>query len=321
MVEVKNETLVERLRSNAALPICPFERRSPEYYTTPNDQPCKFCGGLPEGPDKCTGADMRIMLEAADEIERLRALSVSGPSGGGVEEQQPVAWQPRYAQEVIDHHRSQGADFWEWAMSVYPTKSQAENYGHGGHEVRPLYATPTSSTNLLGEEENEVCRERRYAWALPDTELLKDAREHLEELDGFNSLDFDSDSEVACQRSHGIISALLERFPNTEAIATPTKPDEDRMRERVVGLEKALAEIRDLEPAPFNSYPADWQEQIDACEDCQRYKGHPVMHGRCSAHWQPVYDREKHDAHEVRALGYRARSIARDALANTSEAP
>lgn len=60
--------LIERLRSNQTLPLCPFERKSPEYFTTPNDQPCKFCGGLPEGPDKCTGADMRIMGEAADAL-------------------------------------------------------------------------------------------------------------------------------------------------------------------------------------------------------------------------------------------------------------
>ena len=56
--------------------------------------------------------------------------------------QEPVAWQPRYKQSVVDHHRSQGADFWEYAMSVYPTKAAAENYGHGGHEARPLYAAP-----------------------------------------------------------------------------------------------------------------------------------------------------------------------------------
>ncbi|WP_320203740.1 hypothetical protein [Agrobacterium rosae] len=65
--------IVERLRSNKPLPICPFDRMSPEYYTTPNDKPCKFCGGEPEGPDKCTGADTRIMGEAAEEITRLRA--------------------------------------------------------------------------------------------------------------------------------------------------------------------------------------------------------------------------------------------------------
>lgn len=74
--------LVARLRSNGALPICPFDKRSPEYWTTPNDKPCKFCGGLPEGPDKCTGADMRIMAEAADRIERLeKALErISSPT-------------------------------------------------------------------------------------------------------------------------------------------------------------------------------------------------------------------------------------------------
>ena len=60
--------LIERLRSNGALAVCPFDKRSPDYYTTPNDKPCKFCGGLPEGPDKCTGADLRIMSEAADAI-------------------------------------------------------------------------------------------------------------------------------------------------------------------------------------------------------------------------------------------------------------
>lgn len=65
--------IIERLRSNAPLPICPFDKRSPEYWTTPNDKPCKFCGGEPEGPDKCTGADMRILLEAADRISALEA--------------------------------------------------------------------------------------------------------------------------------------------------------------------------------------------------------------------------------------------------------
>lgn len=68
--------IVERLRSSQPLVICPYDSKSPEYWTTPNDTPCKFCGGLPDGPDKCTGADTRIMGEAADEITRLRtALS------------------------------------------------------------------------------------------------------------------------------------------------------------------------------------------------------------------------------------------------------
>lgn len=66
-------TLVERLQSEAQLVVCPYDRRSPDYWTTPNDKPCKFCGGLPEGPDRCTGADLRIMLEAAAEITRLES--------------------------------------------------------------------------------------------------------------------------------------------------------------------------------------------------------------------------------------------------------
>lgn len=64
--------IVERLRANQTLNVCPFDKLSPEYYATPNDKPCKFCGGEPEGPDKCTGADLRIMGEAADEITSLR---------------------------------------------------------------------------------------------------------------------------------------------------------------------------------------------------------------------------------------------------------
>lgn len=70
-------------------------------------------------------------------------------------------------------------------------------------------ASPAPS---LSDAELQVCRERRYAFALPNDELAKDARELLTELDGFNGMEYDSDSEVACQRAHSIISALLERF-------------------------------------------------------------------------------------------------------------
>lgn len=47
------KALVARLRSD--LPVCPYDRRSPDYWTTPNDKPCVVCGGEPEGPDKCRG--------------------------------------------------------------------------------------------------------------------------------------------------------------------------------------------------------------------------------------------------------------------------
>lgn len=66
--------IVERLKSSEPLPYCPYDSRSPEYWTAPNDKPCKVCGGLndPNAPDLCRGADTRLFKEAADEIERLR---------------------------------------------------------------------------------------------------------------------------------------------------------------------------------------------------------------------------------------------------------
>ncbi|QHJ81417.1 MAG: hypothetical protein [Bacteriophage sp.] len=58
---------------------------------------------------------------------------------------EPVAWQPRYKQEVIDHLRTVSDNVSEYAMTVFPTKEQAEEYGHGGHDVRPLYAEPVKT--------------------------------------------------------------------------------------------------------------------------------------------------------------------------------
>lgn len=65
--------LVARLREQGTLAVCPYDRRSPDYWTAPNDKPCPMCGGEPEGPDKCTGADLRVMADAADRIEALEA--------------------------------------------------------------------------------------------------------------------------------------------------------------------------------------------------------------------------------------------------------
>lgn len=61
--------IVARLR-NDQLPFCPFDSRSPLYWTAgENGAPCPVCHGTEDGPDLCRGADTRILAEAADIIE------------------------------------------------------------------------------------------------------------------------------------------------------------------------------------------------------------------------------------------------------------
>ena len=86
----------------------------------------------------------------------------------------------------------------------------------------------------------------------------------------------------------------------------------DYLLHRLTIVEEALKQIATIEPRP-SSHALDWRA-IDTCEDCQRYKDHPIQRGICDTHRRPIWDREKHDAHEEKALGYRAKSIARDAL-------
>ena len=71
---VDRSSLTDRLRSKALLPLCPYDQRSPDYWSTPDDDPCKICGQINDlnAPDVCRGADTRVMDEAADEIEALR---------------------------------------------------------------------------------------------------------------------------------------------------------------------------------------------------------------------------------------------------------
>lgn len=76
---------------------------------------------------------------------------------------------------------------------------------------------------------------------------------------------------------------------------------------------QALEEIIALERQEF-AFPADWQDQINACPECKRYQGHPIQQGICDEHRRPLWDREKHDSHEQKALIYRAKDIAREAL-------
>lgn len=64
--------LIARLKK--PLPVCPFDRRSPHYFTEhQNGEPCFVCGTTQTSVDMCRMADTSIMDEAAAEIERLLA--------------------------------------------------------------------------------------------------------------------------------------------------------------------------------------------------------------------------------------------------------
>lgn len=62
------ETLRERLLGEVGKPICPYDRRHPDYWTTPDDAACKVCGQLPDGPDICKGADTNLFRQAAEAL-------------------------------------------------------------------------------------------------------------------------------------------------------------------------------------------------------------------------------------------------------------
>ena len=67
------KALVDRLRS--PLPICPYDQKSPDYYTAPDDKPCAVCGQINDinAPIVCRGADTRCMDQAADALTALQA--------------------------------------------------------------------------------------------------------------------------------------------------------------------------------------------------------------------------------------------------------
>lgn len=83
-----------------------------------------------------------------DDFEQSRYEGLVAALEAALSAAEPVAWQPRYKQEVIDHHKSIGSDLCEYAMTVYPTKEQAQGYGYGGHECRALYAEPQPAPSV-----------------------------------------------------------------------------------------------------------------------------------------------------------------------------
>lgn len=81
--EAELEKVCEKLEAKTGLTVCPYDQRSPDYWTTNDTDPCKFCGQLndPDAPDVCKGVDLSVMDEAARllremaaENERLRGV-------------------------------------------------------------------------------------------------------------------------------------------------------------------------------------------------------------------------------------------------------
>lgn len=86
-----------------------------------------------------------------------------------------------------------------------------------------------------------------------------------------------------------------------------------RLKAEKAELVAGLVSIRDMEDRPYEGPHFD-RAAVDACPECQRYAGHPIQNGICDEHRHPLYAREKHDAFENEARGYRASSIARSLL-------
>lgn len=127
--------LVERLRSNEALPLCPYDRRSPDYWTTDDDAPCVVCGTLnePDAPNLCRGADTRIMAEAADRIQTLEAALAA----------EREAWQPiETADRAIDNEILGCGDYCGKLVRFVAVWNGVEWYAGWGNAIQPTHWRP-----------------------------------------------------------------------------------------------------------------------------------------------------------------------------------
>lgn len=86
-------------------------------------------------------------------------------------------------------------------------------------------------------------------------------------------------------------------------------------------LRRALKTIVECEPKPIDDpFPADWEEQIKACSECQGWaKNHPIQNGICDLHRKPIWERERREKAARSFLPHDMRDIARAAL--TPESP
>ncbi len=175
----------------------------------------------------------------------------------------------------------------------------------GELETRSLHQAPAtpSLVERLRSYYPPICQEAAVALEAQQAriaELEFDVKAALREVGKHAREAGEAIGRLEMSESAGIVDGWRERAETAEALA-------DR-------YEKALTEVRDLEPVPFEG-GLDWAA-IGACEDCQNYKDHPLMRGICNTHRRPLHDRESHDSREEKRLGWRAKCIARQALSS-----
>ena len=145
-----------------------------------------------------------------------------------------------------------------------------------------------------------VAMEREGGW-----KIVPEDRENFKICRIENAITYIMDFDEAAEPD----ARLIANAPATAAERDMLKASRDELVAR-------LTEIANLDVRPFDGFPDDWQEQIKGCSECLRYKDHPIQQGICDEHRKPLYARDHHDSHEQSILGYRAQTVARNALDN-----
>lgn len=195
-------------------------------------------------------------------------------------------------------------------LEVYRRQTNGEYAG--GPEYSALVVQidrALQSLSVLTSRTEELERERDAARKLANTDFGTIAKGFVAKYNGewpdSGSLRHMVEADIGALISDTTYGIFLE-YDSMKSRATAAEAVAARLRE-------ALTQIVELSEAPFK-FPVDWDQQIEACSECQRYKGHPIQRGICDTHRRPIYERERHDESEQKAIGYRAKTIARQAL-------
>lgn len=131
-------------------------------------------------------------------------------------------------------------------------------------------------------------------------------------VENMELIGWDDNGQILSANDADFIAHARQDIPRLIALARS-------QAEVIAQLVGALERIEKLDPQPIdNPFPPDWKEQIAACPECQRYKGHPIQGGICDTHRQPLWRREKLERYSQEALPGNMRDIARAALAAAS---